>query len=47
MIKHIIPKKGWQRYEIRVLNSKKYDEEINLATTSIKNKLLEMNIGFK
>ena len=47
MIKHIIPKKGPQRYEIKVLNSKKYDEEINLVTTSIKNKLLEMNIGFK
>ena len=47
MIKHIIPKKGSQRYEIKVLNSKKYDEEINLVTTSIKNKLLEMNIGFK
>ena len=47
MIKHIIPKKVLQRYEIRVLNSKKYDEQINLATTSIKNKLFEMNIGFK
>lgn len=47
MIKHIIPKKGSQRYEIRVLNSKKHDEQINLAKTSIKNKLLEMNIGFK
>ena len=31
-----------QRYKIKTLNSKKYDEQLNVARSSIKNKLPEI-----
>ena len=45
--KHILPKKFSQRYEIKFLHSNKYDEQLNLTRSSIKNKLFETNKEFK
>ena len=39
--KYILPKKCLQHYEIKTENSKKYDEQINLTRSFIKNKLFE------
>ena len=35
------------RYEIKVLNSKKYEEQLSLTRSSIKNKLFEITEEFK
>ena len=35
------------RYEIKVLNSKKYEEQLSLTRSSIKNKLFQITEEFK
>ena len=45
--KYIIPKNCSQCYEIKISNSGKYDEQINLTISSIKNKLFEITKEFK
>ena len=39
---HTLAKKCSQHYEIKILNSKKYDEQVNLTRSSIKNKLFKI-----
>ena len=41
--RHILPEKCSQRYETKLVNSKKYDEKLNLTGPSIENKLSEIN----
>lgn len=45
--KHILPKTCSQHYEIKIVNSKKCDEQLNLAKSFIKNKLFEKSNEFK
>ena len=45
--RHVFPKKSSQHHEIKILNSKRYDEQLNLAISSIKNKLFETTKEFK
>ena len=40
--KYIFPKKCLQPYEIKILNSKKYNEKLNLTRSDIKDKLIEI-----
>ena len=40
--KHILPKKCSQRYKTKILYSKMYDEQLNLARLSFKKKLCEI-----
>ena len=44
--RYILPKKCSQLYEIKIVNSKKYDEQLN-HTRSIKNKWTEITKEFK
>ena len=39
--RHILPKKCSQRYEIKIINSKKDDEQCKLTRSSIKKKYLK------
>ena len=41
LLKDILPKKC-SHYEIKILNSKKYNEQLNLTRSSIKKKLFEI-----
>ena len=36
--RYILPKKCSQQFEIKIVNSKKYDEQLNLARSPVKNK---------
>ena len=45
--KHNRPKKYSQRYENKIVTSKKYDEHGNVTRSSIKNKLFEISKEFK
>ena len=45
--RHILPKTHSQRYEIKILNSKKFDEQLNLTRSNTKNKVFEEFRAFK
>ena len=45
--KHYWPKNCSQQYEIKIVNSKKYDEQLNLTRFCIKSKLFEITNEFK
>ena len=48
MIKrHTVPPKCSQRFEIKIINSKEYDWQLNLTKSSIENQLLEITKKFK
>ena len=47
MKRNILPKKCSQLHEIKIVNSKNYDEELNLTRSSIKNKLFEITKEIK
>ena len=38
--RHILPKKCSQDYEIKILNSEKHDEQLNLTRSSIKKRII-------
>ena len=45
--KHIFPRKCLLCCEIKILNSKKYHEKLNITRSSIKNKLIEITKEFE
>ena len=45
--RYILPKIFSQHFEINVENFKKYDEQLNLTRSSIKNRSLEITKEFK
>ena len=45
--KYVFPKKCLQLYEITILNSKMYNEKINLTRCAIKDKLIEITKEFE
>ena len=45
--KYVFPKKCLQLYEITILNSKMYNEKINLTRSAIKDKLIEITKEFE
>ena len=45
--RHILPKKYSQRYEMKIFNSKKCEEQLNLTRSSIKNIFFEITKEFK
>ena len=45
--RHIFPKRCSQHHEIKIVNSKEYDEQLNHTRYSIKNVLFETTKKFK
>ena len=45
--RHILPKRYSQHHQIKIVNSKEYDEQLNHTRYSIKNVLFEITKKFK